>query len=51
MPLSIRESYQYFTRAETENLRRAGFDADFLTLDTAVQRYVTRYLDQNDRYR
>jgi ADP-L-glycero-D-manno-heptose 6-epimerase len=51
MPHSIRGSYQYFTQAETGNLRHAGFNADLLPLDTAVKRYVTRYLDRDDRYR
>ena len=27
MPVSIRDSYQYFTQAETANLRRAGYNA------------------------
>ncbi|HZC56593.1 MAG TPA: ADP-glyceromanno-heptose 6-epimerase [Xanthobacteraceae bacterium] len=51
MPNSIRDSYQYFTQAETENLRRAGYNADFTPLDIAVRRYVTNYLDRADRYR
>src|SRR5580658_1553652 len=51
MPEQIRDSYQYFTQAETENLRRAGYNADFTALEDAVQRYVTQYLDRADRYR
>jgi ADP-L-glycero-D-manno-heptose 6-epimerase len=51
MPLSIRDSYQYFTQAKTENLRRAGYNAHFTTLEEAVRRYVTAYLDRADRYR
>jgi len=51
MPLSIRDSYQYFTQAETGNLRRAGYNAHFTTLEEAVRRYVTSYLDRADRYR
>jgi ADP-L-glycero-D-manno-heptose 6-epimerase len=51
MPASIRDSYQYFTQAETANLRRAGYNADFTALEEAVQRYVTGYLDRPDRYR
>jgi ADP-L-glycero-D-manno-heptose 6-epimerase len=51
MPESIRGSYQYFTQAETANLRRAGYNADFTALEEAVQRYVTDYLDRPDRYR
>ena len=51
MPLSIRDSYQYFTQAEIGNLRRAGFDADFTTIEEGVKRYVSGYLDRADRYR
>jgi ADP-L-glycero-D-manno-heptose 6-epimerase len=51
MPVSIRGSYQYFTQAETTNLRRAGYNADFTELEEAVQRYVTGYLDRPDRHR
>jgi ADP-L-glycero-D-manno-heptose 6-epimerase len=51
MPASIRDSYQYFTQAETTNLRRAGYNADFTPVEEAVQRYVTGYLDRPDRYR
>jgi ADP-L-glycero-D-manno-heptose 6-epimerase len=50
MPGSIRDSYQYFTQAETKNLRHAGYKADFTTLETAVEQYVS-YLDRSDRYR
>ena len=51
MPDTIRNSYQYFTQAEMENLRRAGFTSDFLTLEEGVKRYVSRYLDRADRFR
>jgi len=51
MPVEIRDNYQYFTEAETENLRHAGYNAAFTPLGDAVQHYVTRYLDRADRYR
>jgi ADP-L-glycero-D-manno-heptose 6-epimerase len=51
MPAAIRDSYQYFTQAETGNLRRAGYNAAFTPLEAAVRRYVTTYLDRADRYR
>jgi ADP-L-glycero-D-manno-heptose 6-epimerase len=51
MPDAIRGSYQYFTQAETANLRGAGFAADFLTLEQGVKRYVGEYLDRADRFR
>jgi ADP-L-glycero-D-manno-heptose 6-epimerase len=51
MPLSIRDSYQYFTQAEIGNLRRAGFEADFTSIEQGVKRYVSGHLDRADRYR
>ncbi len=51
MPQSIRGQYQYFTQANIENLRRAGYNADFTPLADAVGKYVTGYLDRADRYR
>ena len=51
MPEAIRTQYQYFTQAETGNLRRAGYNAGFTPLEDAVAQYVTGYLDRADRYR
>ena len=51
MPPEIRPNYQYFTQAETDNLRAAGFTAQFMPLEAAVTDYVTRFLMQPDRYR
>jgi len=50
-PASIRNSYQYFTQAEVGNLQRAGYNAGFAPLEDTVRRYVTQYLDRDDRYR
>jgi len=51
MPEAIRGQYQYFTEARIEHLRRAGYNAGFTRLETAVGQYVTGYLDRDDRYR
>jgi ADP-L-glycero-D-manno-heptose 6-epimerase len=51
MPPTIRDQYQYFTQAQVENLRRAGYNAGFTPLEEAVGRYVTSFLNQADRYR
>jgi ADP-L-glycero-D-manno-heptose 6-epimerase len=51
MPQTIRDQYQYFTQAKVENLRRAGYNAGFTSLEDAVHRYVTSFLNQPDRYR
>jgi len=40
MPERIRNSYQYFTEADLGKLRRAGYNADFLSLEEGVARYV-----------
>src|SRR3954466_12573122 len=51
MPPSIRHQYQYFTQAEVANLQRAGYNAGFAPLEDSVRRYVTQFLDREDRYR
>src|SRR5271170_8123978 len=51
MPVSIRDAYQYFTQAETGNLRRIGFTADFTSVEEGVKRYVSNYLERADRHR
>ncbi|HIJ37601.1 MAG TPA: ADP-glyceromanno-heptose 6-epimerase [Rhodospirillaceae bacterium] len=50
-PVSIRDKYQYFTEANMERLRAAGYDKAFTTLETGVTYYVTRYLSHSDRFR
>jgi ADP-L-glycero-D-manno-heptose 6-epimerase len=50
MPPTIRDQYQYFTQAKVENLCKAGYNADFTSLEEGVNRYVT-FLNQPDRYR
>jgi ADP-L-glycero-D-manno-heptose 6-epimerase len=51
MPESIRGQYQYFTQSEVGRLRAAGYNSGFTPLEEAVGRYVTLYLDREDRYR
>src|SRR6185295_18746505 len=50
-PAAIRDSYQYFTQAEVANLARAGYNAGFAPLEDSVRRYVTQFLNREDRYR
>ena len=45
-PADIRESYQYFTEARMEKLRRAGYKSDFRSLEEGVPEYVTQYLSK-----
>ena len=51
MPLSIRDSYQYFTQSDVDRLQRAGYNGGFTTLEEAVGFYVNGYLDRADRFR
>lgn len=51
MPEQIRGSYQYFTEAEVDHLRHAGYNGGFTKLEDAVGSYVKGFLDQADRYR
>ena len=51
MPLSIRDSYQYFTQSDVARLQRAGYNGGFTPLEEAVGLYVKGYLDCADRYR
>jgi len=44
MPESIREQYQYFTKADISKLREAGYSAEVTSLEDAVTDYVTNYL-------
>ena len=51
MPESIRGQYQYFTEAKVDNLRRAGYNAGFTSIEDGVKRYVTQFLNTADAYR
>jgi ADP-L-glycero-D-manno-heptose 6-epimerase len=44
MPEDIRDKYQYFTEANMNKLRTAGYDKPFSTLEEGVQDYVANYL-------
>ena len=44
MPLDIRDKYQYFTEANMQKLRAAGYDQPFTSLEAGVKDYVTNYL-------
>ena len=50
-PLEIRDKYQYFTQAEVDKLRKAGFAEPFTELEDGVSDYVRKYLATDDPYR
>lgn len=50
MPEDIRSTYQYFTEAGMEKLRKAGYKAAFYTLEEGVNDYVRNYLAAGKYY-
>ncbi len=46
MPLDIRDKYQYFTEANMQKLRDAGYDKPFYSLEEGVGDYVRNYLNK-----
>lgn len=50
MPEQLRDKYQYFTQANMDKLRQAGFNADFTSLEEGVADYVQNYMSKEDRY-
>ncbi|RYD51208.1 MAG: ADP-glyceromanno-heptose 6-epimerase [Sphingobacteriales bacterium] len=49
-PEDIRDRYQYFTEADTQKLRAAGYDVPFQSLEAAIEDYVTHYLSSGSIY-
>lgn len=49
-PDDIRSQYQYFTKANIQRLRKAGYNRPFRSLETGIHEYVCRYLSQTDPY-
>ena len=50
MPVELRDKYQYFTEANMEKLRKAGYDKPFTSLEDGVFDYVTNYLIPNKTF-
>lgn len=50
MPEDIRDKYQYFTEANMQKLRAAGYQDDFYSLEEGVGDYVKNYLSENSFY-
>ena len=44
MPEDIRDKYQYFTEANMQKLRDAGYNEPFYSLEDGVRDYVQGYL-------
>lgn len=50
MPEDIRDKYQYFTEANMDKLKAAGYTAEFYSLEKGVDDYVRNYLVKNIFY-
>lgn len=50
MPEQIRPNYQYFTQADMQRLRAAGYTDAFYSLEEGVEDYVQHYLLKDDHY-
>jgi ADP-L-glycero-D-manno-heptose 6-epimerase len=50
MPEDIRDKYQYFTEANMQKLRDAGYKEDFYSLEEGVNDYVRNYLAKGKYY-
>ncbi len=51
MPTSIRDKYQYFTEANMDRLREAGYPGQMTPLEDGINDYVGGYLNAADPYR
>ncbi len=50
MPEDIRDKYQYFTEANMQKLKEAGYTDEFYTLEDGVGDYVRNYLSKEKSY-
>ena len=50
MPEDIRDKYQYFTEANMQKLKDAGYTDEFYSLEKGVDDYVRNYLVQGNYY-
>jgi len=49
-PEDIRDTYQYFTEADMEKLKAAGYKKEFTSLESGVEKYVKEYLVNSKYY-
>jgi ADP-L-glycero-D-manno-heptose 6-epimerase len=49
-PIDIRDKYQYFTEADMNKLKNAGYNAPFYSLEEGVKEYVNDFLVQGRIY-
>jgi ADP-L-glycero-D-manno-heptose 6-epimerase len=49
-PADIRDKYQYFTQANMNKLRKAGYTKPFTSLENGIKDYLSNYLEGNHYY-
>ncbi|MEM9835433.1 MAG: ADP-glyceromanno-heptose 6-epimerase [Bacteroidota bacterium] len=49
-PADIRDTYQYFTEANMDKLRKAGYTEAFYSLEEGIEEYVQEYLMEGRYY-
>ncbi len=47
MPNDIQNTYQYYTQAEMQKIKDAGYREDFYSLEEGIAEYVTQFLQHN----
>ena len=50
MPEGLREKYQYYTQAEMDKLREAGYKEEFYSLEEGSKDYVQNFLMKDENY-
>ena len=50
MPDDLKNTYQYFTQANMQKLKDAGYANEFYSLEEGVEDYVKNYLSKNHYY-
>ena len=48
--MNIRDKYQYFTEANMDRLRAAGYTKPFTSLEDGVTAYVRNHLAAEDKF-
>ena len=50
MPEDIRNTYQYYTQAEMQKIKTAGYNEKMFSLEEGVDNYIRNYLSKNEYY-
>ena len=51
MPEELRGKYQYYTQANLDKLRAAGYNYPMTSLEDGIRLYVQNFLNQEDMYK